>query len=194
MDMETFPTSNVAVQTMIWSLLLQTAQKSLLSLLFMIEFLSLYPDLVVVERRYPKIMFFSFLFIFLFVWCLYVSLSVHWIPRSYYRFPFGELKEGTVPDNEPKDSSETDDDDENEDTDNDEDDDAEDEEGSDDEEEDSDGDDADANEGSDDDSDDEDDDDDSDDEDDDDSDDEDDDDSDDDDEEEDNQPPYTKMK
>ncbi|XP_004242202.2 uncharacterized protein [Solanum lycopersicum] len=164
MDMETFPTSNVAVQTMIWSLLLQTAQKSLLSLLFMIEFLSLYPDLVVVERR------------------------------SYYRFPFGELKEGTVPDNEPKDSSETDDDDENEDTDNDEDDDAEDEEGSDDEEEDSDGDDADANEGSDDDSDDEDDDDDSDDEDDDDSDDEDDDDSDDDDEEEDNQPPYTKMK
>ena len=37
MDMETFPTSNVAVQTMIWSLLLQTAQKSLLSLLFMVN-------------------------------------------------------------------------------------------------------------------------------------------------------------
>ncbi|XP_027773182.1 acidic leucine-rich nuclear phosphoprotein 32 family member B-like isoform X1 [Solanum pennellii] len=182
MDMETFPTSNVAVQTMICSLLLQTAQKSLLSLLLMIEFLRLYPDLVVVERRYPKIMFFSFLFIFLFVCEFECSLD----PRSYYRFPFGELKEGTVPDNEPKDSSETDD--ENEDTDNDEDDDAEDEEVSDDDDEDSDGDDADANEGSDDDSDEEeDDDDDSDDEDEDDEDDE-------DDEEEDNQPPYTKMK
>uniref|UniRef100_M1CRV3 Calsequestrin n=1 Tax=Solanum tuberosum TaxID=4113 RepID=M1CRV3_SOLTU len=35
--METFPTSNVAVQTMICSLLLPTAQKSLLSLLFMVN-------------------------------------------------------------------------------------------------------------------------------------------------------------
>ncbi|MCD7446749.1 hypothetical protein HAX54_015653 [Datura stramonium] len=86
MDVEILSTTN-GLARMICSVMLETAlaaQKSLLSLLFMSEFLCLYRDLVGVERRYWNIMIFHAQFIFLFT---------------------------MAPDNEPKDSSETDDDD-----------------------------------------------------------------------------------
>ncbi|KAM3374914.1 phosphopantothenoylcysteine decarboxylase subunit VHS3 [Capsicum galapagoense] len=158
MDVEILSTiTNVDLQRMICSVMLETAlaaQKSLLSLLFMIELLCLYPDLVGVERR----------------------------------FPFGELKGATVPDNEPKDSSDTDEY-ENTDDEEDDDEDEDEEESDDDDDKESDEDDARANGGGDDDSHDE-----HDDEDDNEDDDEEEEEDDDDEEEEDNQPLYKRTK